>query len=116
MCQAFVPGMLKQNYGRIVNVASGRGQLSGLDIDDNAPSYCMSKAALNALTVMLSHTTEGTDVLVNSVCPGWCRTDMGGPNAARSAKKGAETIVWLATLRKGSNSGGFYRDKTLLDW
>lgn len=116
MCQAFVPMMLKQNYGRIVNLASGRGQLSGGDICDNGPAYNMSKTAVNALTVMVSDSVAGANVLVNSVCPGWCRTDLGGPNATRSAKKGAETIVWLATLPDDGPNGGFFRDKRRLEW
>jgi NAD(P)-dependent dehydrogenase (short-subunit alcohol dehydrogenase family) len=116
MCQAFLPLMLRQDYGRIVNLASGRGQLSGEDIGEYAPAYSMSKNAVNALTVMFSHAAAGTNVLVNSVCPGWCRTKMGGPHAQRSARKGAETIVWLATLPDGGHSGGFFRDKELIPW
>ncbi len=119
MCQAFVPMMIKQNYGRIVNVASGRGQLSGEDkyaMIDDAPAYNMSKTAVNAMTLMLANATESTNVLVNSLCPGWCRTDMGGESAPRSAKKGAETIIWLATLPDKGPTGGFFRDKKRIPW
>ena len=97
-------------------LAAGRGQLSGEDISENAPAYSMSKTAVNCLTVMLAHATTGENILVNSVCPGWCRTEMGGPQAPRSAKKGAETVIWLATLPDNGPTGGFFRDKCRLDW
>lgn len=116
MCQAFFPLMIKQDYGRIVNVSSGKGQLSGEDMTDDTPAYCMSKAALNAATVMFADAAAGRNILVNSVCPGWCRTDIGGSHAPRSAKKGAETIVWLATLPDDGPTGGFFRDKEPIDW
>jgi NAD(P)-dependent dehydrogenase (short-subunit alcohol dehydrogenase family) len=116
MCQTFIPLMLRHDFGRVVNVASGRGQLSGEDIAMEGPAYNMSKTAVNALTVMLANVTDGTNVLVNSVCPGWCRTDMGGAKAPRSAKKGAETIVWLATLPNNGPNGGFFRDKRVIPW
>lgn len=116
MCQAFVPLMIKQNYGRVVNMASGRGQLGGEDIGNNAPSYNMSKTAVNALTVMMADACAEANVLVNSLCPGWCRTDMGGPDAPRSAKKGAETAIWLATLPNKGPSGRFFRDKKAIPW
>jgi NAD(P)-dependent dehydrogenase (short-subunit alcohol dehydrogenase family) len=122
MCQAFVPRMIEQNFGRVVNVASGRGQIS---VTDNysptgaAAAYRMSKTALNCLTRMLAdlcaaHTNN--NVLVNSVCPGWCRTALGGPHAPRSVKEGAETIVWLATLPSKGPNGGFFRDKKKIAW
>jgi NAD(P)-dependent dehydrogenase (short-subunit alcohol dehydrogenase family) len=114
LSQAFVPVMREQRYGRIVNVSSGSGQLSTMS--DDAPSYSLSKAALNALTCMLAAATAGTNVLVNSVCPGWVRTDMGGRRAPRGVEEGASGIVWLATLPDGGPSGGFYRDRKLIAW
>jgi NAD(P)-dependent dehydrogenase (short-subunit alcohol dehydrogenase family) len=114
LCQAFVPLMLKQNYGRVVNVSSGSGQLASMDSD--TPAYRMSKVALNALTLMLAHRVRGQNILVNAVCPGWVRTDMGGPYASRSVEEGADTIVWLATLPDGGPSGGFFRDRQRIEW
>src|SRR5262249_26330740 len=69
LCQAFVPGMRQRNYGRVVNVSSGMGQLD--DMQTGAPAYRISKTALNALTRTLAAELRGTDVLVNAVCPGW---------------------------------------------
>jgi NAD(P)-dependent dehydrogenase (short-subunit alcohol dehydrogenase family) len=65
--------------GRIVNVSSGMGQLS--DMNGFCPAYRLSKTALNAVTRILADELQGTDIKINSVCPGWVRTDMGGPNA-----------------------------------
>ncbi|MCK6626197.1 MAG: SDR family oxidoreductase [Anaerolineae bacterium] len=114
LCQQFVPLMLKQNYGRVVNVSSGSGQLSSMGSD--TPAYAMSKTALNALTLMLAQRVKGRNILVNAVCPGWVRTDMGGVYAPRSVEEGADTIVWLATLPAGGPNGGFFRDRHRIEW
>jgi NAD(P)-dependent dehydrogenase (short-subunit alcohol dehydrogenase family) len=112
--QALVPLMRQHRYGRIVNLSSGLGQLEGMG--DGTPAYRASKAALNALTLMLAAATKGSGILVNSMCPGWVRTDMGGPSATRSVEKGAETAVWLATLPDDGPTGGFFRDRKAIAW
>jgi NAD(P)-dependent dehydrogenase (short-subunit alcohol dehydrogenase family) len=114
LCQTFIPMMLKRNYGRIVNVSSGAGQIENM-VDD-MPAYRLSKIALNGLTLMLADSVKGTNVLINAGCPGWVRTEMGSPNAPRSIEEGAEGIVWLATLPDGGPHGGFFRDKQLISW
>ena len=113
-CRAFLPGMAKRRYGRVVNVSSGAGQLSSMST--YAPAYSLSKAALNALTRILAETYHRKGVLVNSVDPGWVRTDMGGSNAPRSVEEGADTIVWLATLPDSGPSGGFFHDRRRIEW
>jgi NAD(P)-dependent dehydrogenase (short-subunit alcohol dehydrogenase family) len=114
VAQAVVPVMLRQKDGRVVNVSSQAGQLSSMGT--YAPAYSMSKAALNAFTRQLAAATRGSGVLVNSVCPGWVRTDMGGRRAPRSVEQGAEGIVWLATLPKSGPTGKFFTDRGELDW
>jgi NAD(P)-dependent dehydrogenase (short-subunit alcohol dehydrogenase family) len=114
LCQAFVPSMIERGYGRVVNVSSRSGQFASMTAD--TPAYRMSKAALNALTVMVADAARGTNVLVNSACPGWVRTDMGGPGAPRSVEQGADTIVWLACLPDGGPTGGFFRDRKPIPW
>lgn len=120
LCQHFVPLMKERGYGRIVNVSSGMGQLS--EMEGGYPGYRISKTALNAVTRIFSaevsevSDVERCDVLINSVCPGWVKTDMGGSGAERSIEKGVETIAWLATLPKGGPSGGFFRDKEPINW
>lgn len=114
LCQVMVPLMLRQNYGRVVNVSSGSGQMVGMSSD--TPAYGLSKAALNALTLMLASRCRGKNILVNAVCPGWVRTEMGGPAAPRSVEEGADSIVWLATLPDGGPSGGFFRDRQRIEW
>lgn len=115
LCQVFVPGMIARGYGRVVNVSSRRGQLERM-ADEGTPSYQLSKTALNAVTRMVADAARGRNVLVNSVCPGWCRTPLGGPEAPRSAATGAETIVWLATLPKSGPTGGFFHDRERMPW
>lgn len=114
MCQALVPLMQTNHYGRVVNMSSGLGQLH--DMGDGTPAYRVSKTALNALTRMVASAVVGDNILVNSMCPGWVRTDMGGPGASRSVEQGAETAVWLAMLPHGGPTGGFYRDKKPIPW
>jgi NAD(P)-dependent dehydrogenase (short-subunit alcohol dehydrogenase family) len=112
-CRAFVPGMLKRGYGRVVNVSSGYGAISE-GLEGPAP-YSVSKAALNALTIKLASELGG-DVKVNAACPGWVRTRMGGPGANSSVEQGADTIVWLATLPADGPSGGFFRHRRPIPW
>lgn len=114
LCQALVPLMRRHNYGRIVNLSSSMGQLSSMS--NGAPSYRMSKTALNALTRILAAELKGTNILVNSMCPGHVRTDMGGSSAPRSVEEGAGTAVWLAPLPHDGPSGGFFRDRKAIDW
>ncbi len=114
LCQAFIPAMVEQNFGRVVNVSSGMGEVGSLSRYNTA--YRLSKLALNGLTIMLADAVRGKNVLVNAVCPGWVRTDMGGSRAPRSLAAGAESIVWAATLPDGGPNGGFFRDGKPIDW
>ena len=114
LTQAVLPLMRRNGYGRIVNLSSGMGQLD--DMGGHAPGYRISKVGLNALTRMLNAELEGENILVNSCCPGWVRTDMGGPGATRSVDEGADTPVWLATLPDEGPRGGFFRDREPIPW
>lgn len=114
LMQVFLPGMLERNYGRVVNVSSGMGQLS--EMGGGYPAYRMSKSALNALTKSFAAECKGKNVLINSVCPGWVRTDMGGANATRSIEEGISGIVWAATLPDNGPQAGYFRDGKKLDW
>ena len=114
LCQLMIPLMKKRGSGRIVNVSSGMGQLT--EMNAGYPAYRISKTALNAVTRIFSEELKGTDILVNSVCPGWVRTDMGGPHAELTPEEGAETIVWLSLMHRGGPSGGFFRNKEPIEW
>lgn len=116
MIQIVLPWMRRQEFGRIVNVSSGMGQLS--EMGSGAPGYRSSKSALNALTLNLATELEGGNVLINSVCPGWVRTDMGGENAVRALEEGVSSILHAAFLTPESEptQGTFTRDGKRLRW
>lgn len=114
MAQTFIPLMQEKGFGRVVNLSSGAGALNGMD--GGKPAYAMSKAALNVLTIKLAHLTANDNILVNAVCPGWVRTDMGGKEATRSIPEGAKGIVWAATIEDGGPTGGFFRDGERIAW
>jgi NAD(P)-dependent dehydrogenase (short-subunit alcohol dehydrogenase family) len=114
LAQAVIPLMKANRYGRIVNVSSGQGQLS--EMAAGTPAYRISKTALNALTRILSAEFGASNILVNSMCPGWVRTGMGGEGAPRTPEQGADTALWLATLPDGGPTGGFFRDRTPIAW
>ena len=109
LSQAFVPLMKRHNYGRIINLSSGMGQLTYMT--GGYPAYRISKTAINALTRILADEVRDNNILVNSMCPGWVRTDMGGPEAPRAVSEGADTAVWLATLPDDGPRGKFFRDR-----
>lgn len=113
MLQHALPLMNAAGYGRIVNVSSGAGGLT--EMNGGMPAYRLSKVAMNALTRVF-HAAAGPNVKINSVCPGWVRTDMGGPNAKRSVAEGVAGIVWAATLADDGPSGGFFRDGQPIPW
>jgi NAD(P)-dependent dehydrogenase (short-subunit alcohol dehydrogenase family) len=112
--QAFLPHLLKSPAGRIVNVSSGAGQLS--DMGTWSPAYSTSKTTLNAITCLFAAALKEKGIAVNSVCPGWCRTEMGGANAPRSVEEGAAGIVWLAADAPQNKTGLFWRDKQIIPW
>ena len=111
--RAFAPWLRKSKAPRVVNVSSGGGQLTG-GADGWAPAYCISKTALNGVTVQLAAALP--KFAVNSVCPGWVRTDMGGQNASRSVEEGADTIVWLASEAPQDLTAKFLRDRKEIPW
>ncbi|HEX9081375.1 MAG TPA: SDR family NAD(P)-dependent oxidoreductase [Holophagaceae bacterium] len=112
LAQTLAPLMPKG--GRIVNVSSGGGQLS--QPSTWAPAYCMSKTTLNALTVQLAEALRPRGIAVDAVCPGWVRTDLGGPEAPRSLDQGAESILWLLIMAGPEITGGFWRDGERIPW
>lgn len=114
LCQALVPLMRKNKYGRIINLSSGMGQLTHMN--GHCPAYRVSKTAINALTRILADELKNENILVNSMCPGWVKTDMGGSGATRELSEGADTAVWLATLGDDGPRGGFFRDRKPFEW
>jgi NAD(P)-dependent dehydrogenase (short-subunit alcohol dehydrogenase family) len=122
LSQACIPHMRANDYGRIVNISSTLGSLTDIASPDSAyavvlsPAYRLSKALLNGLTALLAKDLRDTNILVNSACPGWVRTRLGGDQAPLMPAQGAETPVWLATLPDDGPRGGFFREKRPIPW
>ena len=112
--QALLPYLRKSTSARVINVSSGYGELDGLSA--GVPSYCLSKLALNGVTLMLHQKLHPEGICVNSMCPGWVRTDMGGPGASHSVEEGSDTAVWLAVEASAALSGKFFRDRKEIAW
>jgi NAD(P)-dependent dehydrogenase (short-subunit alcohol dehydrogenase family) len=113
LSQKFIPLLRKSPHPRIVNVSSSAGALKGMK--GRTPAYRMTKAALNALTLMLADELRSDRILVNAICPGWVATDMGG-SGGRPVSEGAKGIVWAATLPDDGPTGGFFRDGKRISW
>lgn len=113
LAQALAPLLRKSKAGRIINVSSGMGSLS--EMGGGYAAYRISKAALNAVTGILAAELSAA-VAVNSMCPGWVKTDMGGANAEREVKQGADTAVWLALDTPQELTGKFLRDRKVIPW
>ncbi|HXI85034.1 MAG TPA: SDR family oxidoreductase [Verrucomicrobiae bacterium] len=114
MTQAFLPLLTKSSGATVVNVSSGLGQLT--DMADMHPAYSISKTSLNAVTRQFAAALRDKGVTVNSVCPGWVKTDMGGANAPRTVQQGADTVTWLATEAPRDLTGQFLRDRNVIPW
>lgn len=104
--------MKKNGGGRIVNVSSQMGQLSSMAPGYDA--YRISKAALNAVTLILANQFKRNGIQVNSVCPGWCKTDMGGDSAPLPVEEGAKSIVWVA--EQEDKTGHFFQNYKEIAW
>lgn len=113
---AFAPDMVERRRGRIITVSACLGRFSGPGTAGGLAPYRVSKAALNAMTRNLAAEIGPRGVLVDAMCPGHCRTDMGGPAAPRSAEEGAETIVWLATRPLPADTGLLWEDRQRVPW
>jgi len=114
LIQSFIPLMIKNNYGRIVNMSSGMGAFN--EMVGGYAGYRISKTALNAMTKILASELSGTNILINTMSPGWVKTDMGGNQAPRSVAEGAETAIWLSKLPDSGPSGKFFRDRKEIPW
>ena len=111
--QVCLPLLRRAGGARVVNVSSGAGALT--DMGGGTPGYRVSKTALNALTKILAAELRGDGILVNSVCPGWVATDMGGPGG-RPVEEGAASVMWAVRLGEDGPTGGFFRDGRRIDW
>ncbi len=109
-----IPLLRRSDSARVVNLASALGSLENMA--GKSLAYRMSKTALNAFTRVLADELRADGVLVNSMCPGWVHTDLGGPDAPRSPEEAADTCIWLATLGDDGPTGGFFKDREPLPW
>ncbi len=107
--------MIERGYGRIVNVSSGAGSFAERMESGYAPIYSISKAALNAITLIGAENLPSS-IKINAVCPGWVNTEMGGPTAPLTIEEGADSIIWLATLPNSGPTGKFFRCRKEISW
>ncbi len=108
LLRTLYPFLKKSKDARVINISSGMGSIE--DLRASYASYRLSKSFLNMITILTASELERDGIKVNTMCPGWVKTDMGGASASRSVEKGAETAVWLAT-EKEIPTGKFFRDK-----
>jgi NAD(P)-dependent dehydrogenase (short-subunit alcohol dehydrogenase family) len=114
LTRELLPYITRENRADIINVSSGMGALT--DMGTGSPAYRISKAALNALTVFLhAELSSNTQIHVNSICPGWVRTALGGANASRSLEEGVQGILWIIN-EEPELSGKFIRDRHIIDF
>ncbi|MET0594294.1 MAG: SDR family oxidoreductase [Polyangiaceae bacterium] len=109
MCRAIIPIMRERGYGRVVNLSSNLGSME--KIGGRTIAYRTSKTAVNAITRVIAAELAEGDVLVNSMCPGWVKTELGGADAPRTTEEAADTAIWLATLPADGPRGGFFQDR-----
>jgi NAD(P)-dependent dehydrogenase (short-subunit alcohol dehydrogenase family) len=115
------PAMTEARTGRVVIYSACLGRMSGPGTHGGLAPYRISKAGVNAFVKNLSYETGlgARGFLVDAICPGHCRTDMGGPDAPRSAQEGAETAIWLATREfdpTKDKTGLLWEDRQIVDW
>lgn len=112
--RSFGAPMLARRSGRIVVLSACLGRMSGPGTSGGLAPYRVSKAAVNALVKNLA--AEARGVSVDAVCPGHCRTEMGGDDAPRSVEQGANTVLWLATREATAPTGLLWEDRQPVPW
>ena len=115
------PAMSDARKGRVIVYSACLGRMSGPGTHGGLAPYRISKAGVNAFVKNLSYETGlgARGFLVDAICPNHCRTDMGGPDAPRSAQEGAETAIWLATREfdpAKDKTGLLWEDRQVVDW
>ena len=115
------PAMTEARKGRVVVYSACLGRMSGPGTHGGLAPYRISKAGINAFVKNLSYETGlgARGFLVDAICPGHCRTDMGGEDAPRSAEQGADTAIWLATRDfdpTKDRTGLLWEDRQVVDW
>jgi len=120
LVNGLAPVMVENRNGRVIIYSACLGRMSGPGNTGGLAPYRTSKAGVNALVRNLAHETGlgSRGVLVDAICPNHSRTDMGGPDAPRSAAEGAATAIWLATreFSAGDITGALWEDKAVIDW
>lgn len=118
--RVFAPIMVEKRHGRIINVSACLGRMSGPGTNGGLAPYRISKAGVNALTKNFAAETGNgkRGVYVDAICPAHCQTDMGGPDAPRTAEQGAETILWLASreIDEQTQTGLLWEDRAVVPW
>lgn len=120
LINGIAPAMVEARDGRVIIFSACLGRMSGPGNAGGLAPYRISKAGVNALVRNLAHETGlgARGFLVDAICPNHSRTDMGGPDAPRSAEEGAATAIWLATrsFNPGDATGVLWEDQQVIPW
>ena len=120
LLNGLVPSMTEARKGRVIVYSACLGRMSGPGNTGGLAPYRISKAGVNAMVRNLAHETGlgARGVLVDAVCPNHSLTDMGGPDAPRTAEEGAACALWLATreFNAGDTTGVLWEDNQIVDW
>ncbi|MEY3195757.1 MAG: hypothetical protein RL252_84 [Actinomycetota bacterium] len=120
LVNAVVPSMADARKGRVIIYSACLGRMSGPGNAGGLAPYRISKAGVNAMVRNLAHETGlgARGLLVDAVCPNHSQTDMGGPDAPRTAEEGAACALWLATreFNAGDSTGVLWEDNQIVEW
>jgi NAD(P)-dependent dehydrogenase (short-subunit alcohol dehydrogenase family) len=120
LVNGLVPSMADARKGRVIIYSACLGRMSGPGNAGGLAPYRISKAGVNALVRNLAHETGlgARGLLVDAVCPNHSQTDMGGPDAPRTAEEGAACALWLATreFNAGDTTGVLWEDNQIVEW
>jgi NAD(P)-dependent dehydrogenase (short-subunit alcohol dehydrogenase family) len=116
LAQALLPNLKSGQKKQILNISSELGSIA-----QNWPgfsyAYCASKAALNRITAQMAKELKRDGITVTTFCPGWNKTDMGGPGATLQPADSVAKLIAIFDRLTPADSGKFIRqDSGVIPW